>query len=75
MSLEIMASASNEKKLQRIMILRRNFLEGKCYTVEAASQLMGLSTATIVKYAKEGNIPLYHKGAPVVPVTKYNAPF
>lgn len=65
MSLYSMGTASNEKKLQRILKLKKAQREGQCYTVEAAVDLFGLSERTIISYAKEGNIPLYYRGKPL----------
>ena len=76
MALSDMATASNEKREQRIMQLRRLFDLRHVTTVASAVQKFGYSKNTIIKWAKDGNIPLYdtEKQDYVVPVTKENLP-
>lgn len=71
-----MGLASNERREQHIMKLRRAFNEQQVATVQAAMHLTGYSYTTIVKWCKDGNIPLMDgkKGQPVVPATKDNMP-
>ena len=75
-SLSNMATSSNEKREQRIMRLRRMFDDGEVATVMSAVNKFGYSYATIVKWCKDGNIPLLdtEKGSYVVPVTDNNKP-
>ena len=56
-----MGLSSNEAKEQRIMKLRRDFNDKKVITVQGAVEKTGYSAATIIKYAKEGEIPLWDK--------------
>lgn len=76
MALSDLATASNEKREQRIMQLRRLFDLKHVATVASAVQKFGYSQNTIIKWAKDGNIPLYdtEKQDYVVPVTKENLP-
>lgn len=75
-SLSNMATSSNEKREQRIMRLRRMFDDGEVATVMSAVNKFGYSYGTIVKWCKDGNIPLLdtEKGSYVVPVTDNNKP-
>ncbi len=76
MSLSNMGLASNEAKEQRIMRLRNDFNRGDVYTVKSVMQKTGYSRSTIIKWAKQGNIPLYdeRKKQSVVLVTDQNRP-
>lgn len=75
MSLEDMAQASEEKKLQRIMRLRNDFNHRKVITLRSAVARYGYSLPTVKKWAKQGNIPLLQdNGEPIVPVTEDNSP-
>lgn len=75
MTLSNMANASNEKFNQRVMILKRNFNDQKWVTVQSVMQATGYTEATVLKWAKAGNVPLLKPdGAPVVPLTKANRP-
>ena len=76
MSLTNMGLAANEAKEQRIMRLRNAFNHGDVYTIKSVMQKTGYSRATIIKWAKQGNIPLFdeQKQQPVVPVTDQNQP-
>lgn len=73
--LKNLGNISNEKKEQRIMILRQLFKTGNVLTVTGAAKYFGLSEATILKYCKVGDIPvLDHDGKAIVPMTKSNRP-
>lgn len=75
MALSDMATAANERLNQRVMVLRRNFNEQKWVTVKSVMQATGYTEATVLKWAKKGNVPLLKDdGAPVVPLTKANRP-
>ncbi|MBZ2406624.1 hypothetical protein [Liquorilactobacillus hordei] len=75
MSLNDLAFNSNEKRLQRIMKLRRDFNEKKVVTVKSASAATGYAYSTIVKWCKDGDIPLVDiEGKTVVPMTDKNTP-
>lgn len=76
MSLKDMSMSSNEKREQRIMLLRKGFSEKKFFTVKAACSAMGGYTErTVEKWAKDGDIPLLRNdGKTVVPVTDENSP-
>lgn len=70
-----MANFSNEKREQQIMVLRRNFNKKKWVTVESVVHGTGYRQATVIKWAKDGNIPLLKKdGTSVVPLTTDNRP-
>ena len=71
-----MGLSSNEAKEQRIMKLRRDFNDKKVITVQGAVAKTGYSAATIIKYAKEGEIPLWDnkKNESVVPINNSNRP-
>lgn len=71
-----MGLSSNEAKEQRIMKLRRDFNDKKVITVQGAVEKTGYSAATIIKYAKEGEIPLWDnkKNESVVPINNSNRP-
>lgn len=75
MSLSDMANSSYEKRQQRIMQVRRWFNEQKVVTVESVMQKTGYSEKTVIKWAKDGDIPLIKKdGNPVVPLNEQNTP-
>lgn len=76
MSLDSMGNASNEKRLQRIMKLRRDFNNQEILTVRAAMDKYMLSEKTILQYCKEGNIPLWFgkENKSVVEITDENKP-
>lgn len=76
MGLTNMGLAANEAKEQRIMRLRNAFNYGDVYTIKSVMQKTGYSRATIIKWAKQGNIPLFdeRKKQTVVPVTDQNRP-
>lgn len=61
MALNDLANSSNEKREQRIMKLRRDFRNQEVFTVKAAAIKYLLSENTIIKYCKDGNIPLDRK--------------
>ncbi len=66
--------ASNERKEQNIMLLRQAFNQQKVITVEAAAKYFAMSQATILKWCREGNIPLLAEGQPVVEMSPENRP-
>ena len=76
MSLNNLANASNEKREQRIMQTRRLFDLGHIMTVASAQQKFGYSRSTIIKWCRDGNIPLFdtEKQGYVVPLTANNRP-
>lgn len=76
MSLNDLATASNERRLQNIMRLQVGFRRQEFYTVAAAAKsLGGYSYNTVLKWAKEGNVPLIgNNNKPVVPLTDENKP-
>lgn len=74
MSLSDMANASYERRQQRIMRLRGMFNRQQIVTVDSAVQRLGYRPQTIIKWCKEGNIPLLHEGQPIVPLTDANRP-
>lgn len=77
MALSNMANASNEKRQQNIMRLRKAFDTKQVMTVKAASQLFGYTEVTIRKWCRDGDIPLADpdgKEATVVPLTDDNGP-
>lgn len=76
MSLDNLANASNERRLQTIMRVRNDFKKGICRTVKSACIKYVVSETTMKKYCKDGNIPMWdtQKNQPVVPVTDENKP-
>lgn len=75
MSLSDMANRSFEKRQQRIMQVRRWFNDQEVATVESVREKTGYARSTIIKWAKDGNIPLILRdGTTVVPATKENTP-
>lgn len=72
----ILGNASNERKLQNIMKLKRLLDFKKVYTVQSAVQKTGYSEQTIRSWCKQGNIPLFDpkKNTTVVPLTDQNKP-
>lgn len=71
-----MGNAANERREQRIMRLRRDFSAQKVVTVMSAAKYYGYLETTILKWAKDGNIPLINTktGHTVVPISSENAP-
>lgn len=71
-----MATSSYEKRQQRIMQLRRLFDLQKVATVKSAMDKFGYSYTTIIKWCKDGDIPLFDtdKNDYVVAVTRDNMP-
>lgn len=76
MSLDNLANASNERRNQTIMRVRMDFKKGIIKTVKSATNKYVVSENTMLKYCKDGNIPLWdtHKNQPVVPLTDENRP-
>ncbi|MGX5378221.1 hypothetical protein ACWCL1_08260 [Ligilactobacillus sp. LYQ135] len=75
MSLSLMANASYEKRQQRIMQTRRWFDDREAITVASVSQKTGYAESTVIKWAKDGNIPLFlNNDETVVPLTEENKP-
>jgi hypothetical protein len=76
MSLNDMANASNERRLQTIMRLEQMFRKQQVVTVMAAMQSFGVTKNTILKYCRSGDIPLFdtEKHMTVVPITDQNRP-
>lgn len=75
MSLDNLASASNEKREQNKILLRSNFDKQVWVTVQSVVNATGYTANTIIKWAKEANIPLVQAdGSPVVPLTDANMP-
>lgn len=75
MALSDLATSSNEKREQRIMRLRQWFNNQEVVTVKAAENKTGFRPATIIKWCKDGDIPLIgDDGQPVVPLTEQNRP-
>lgn len=73
MALSDMALASNEKRQQRIMLLRQGFNEERYQSVSQAAAYFHYTYQTVAKWAKDGDIPLLDlHGRPVVPVTDAN---
>ena len=74
-TLDNLANSSYERRQQRIMKLRRDFNDMKYITVDSVVKLTGYTEATVIKWAKDGNIPLLiDNGTTVVPVTDENRP-
>lgn len=73
-SLSKLGNASNEKRMQNIMYLKKLFNHQEVVTVKSAVKKMGYTEKTILSYAKEGNIPLLLEGKTVVPITADNIP-
>ncbi len=67
---------SNEAKEQRIIRLRTMFQKQEIVTITSAEKKTGFSRATIIKWCKQGNIPLWDdkKNKSVVELTKQNTP-
>lgn len=67
---------SNENKELRILKLKRDFQEQKVITIKSAQKATGLTRPTIIKYAKEGNIPLWDekRKESIVKITASNKP-
>lgn len=75
MSLDNLASASNEKREQNKILLRANFDKQVWVTVQSVVNATGYTANTIIKWAKEADIPLVQAdGSPVVPLTDANMP-
>ena len=76
MGLSDMANASNERREQTIMKLRSAFLHKQVVTVAAAEKQFSVSRTTMLRYCKDGNIPLFdtEKRQTVVPRTRDNTP-
>ena len=75
MSLDNLASASNEKREQNKILLRSNFDKQVWVTVQSVVNATGYTANTIIKWAKEADIPLIQAdGSPVVPLTDVNMP-
>lgn len=75
MSLNDLAFSSNEKKIQRIMRLRNSFNKREVITIRSACAKTGYAESTIIKWCKEGNIPLLQDdGKSIVPLTDENTP-
>lgn len=76
MSLDNLANASNERRLQTIMKVRRDFNEGIIKTVKSGAVKYVVSENTMLKYCKDGDIPMWDtkKNQPVVPLTETNTP-
>lgn len=70
-----MGLSSNEAREQRIMKLRSDFNHQQIVTVAAAVKATGYSKSTIMKWCKDGNIPLMlNQNETVVPMTDQNRP-
>lgn len=54
--LSTLGNSSNEAREQRIMQLRKDFNACKLVTVSSVRKHTGYSVATIIKWAKEGDI-------------------
>lgn len=75
MALSDLANASYEKRQQRIMQVRRWFDDQEAVTIAAVREKTGYAESTIIKWAKDGNIPLFlDNDHTVVPLTKENQP-
>lgn len=76
MSLDNLANASNEKRNQTIMRVRNDFNQGIIRTVKSACIKYVVSENTMLKYCKDGNIPMWDpkKNQTVVPLTENNTP-
>ena len=75
MSLSDLANASNERRLQNIMQLRRLFDDKVVVSVKSASKKFGYTEKTIVKWCIDGDIPLCNSdGTTVVELTSNNQP-
>lgn len=72
--LEILGEASNEKRNQRIMKLRNAFNDERVNTLQEAAKLSGYTVTTVVKWARDGDIPLLDEqtGQPIVVLTAAN---
>lgn len=75
-SLDNMGNASNERREQTIMKVRQDFNEGIIRTVKSGADKYVVSESTMIKYCKDGNIPLWNpkKNESVVPLTDENMP-
>lgn len=75
LALSDLANASNERRLQDIMRLRRLFDDQEVVSVSSAAKRFGYSEKTIIKWCVDGDIPLcYADGSTVVEVTVDNQP-
>ena len=76
MSLNDMANASNERRLQTVMRLKQMFRRQQVVTVMSAMQKFGVTRTTILKYCRSGDIPLLdtETRTTVVAVTDSNRP-
>ena len=74
--LDQLGNASNEKRNQRIMVLRSDFAHRRVVTVNSAVKRYGYRESTVVRWAKDGDIPLITNDGKttVVPVRQSNAP-
>lgn len=59
MSIYDMGNASNEARLQNIMRLKRAVKNGQVVTVKSAMNMFGYTRNTIIKWAVDGQVPLY----------------
>lgn len=76
MSLTDMALSSNERREQNILCLRRAFNDQQVITVQSAVLWSGYSRQTVIKWAKDGDIPLFDEQQKdsVVKLTVQNRP-
>ena len=76
MSLTDMALSSNERREQNILRLRRAFNHRQVITVQSAVLWSGYSRQTVIKWAKDGDIPLFdeQQNDSVVKLTAQNRP-
>lgn len=75
-SLTNLGLGSNEAKEQRILKLRKMFFDQEVITVSSAVKKTGFTRQTIVRWCKQGNVPLWDdkKNKSVVPATLENTP-
>lgn len=73
-TINFLGTSSNEKKTQNIMKLRSDFQKREVVTVLSAVKKYGYTEETIIRWAKEGDIPIFHNGKPVVRMHVDNKP-
>ena len=74
MGFDSLGAKSNERKEQNIMLLRKLYSQQKVVTINSAMKYFGYSEKTILKWCKEGDIPLIYEGKPAVPFNAENIP-
>ena len=77
-NLDNLANYNNEQRQQNIIKLQQGFAQQRFVTVASVMQAWGVTRPTVLKWAKDGNVPLIDTDRKVpqtvVPVTAENEP-